>query len=379
MLDPIIINRELSVEEYKRYSRHLVLEEIGRMGQQRLKKSKVLIIGLGGLGSLAAMYLASAGIGQLGIVDYDIVSLSNLQRQILYNTEVVKEKKCHVGKLQLEKINPNCNIIVFETKFNTQNASMIVADYDLILDASDNFFTRYLLNDVSILLNKPVVYGAILRTGGQIAVFNYRGGPTYRDLFNDKPQDNVALSCSEGGIIGGVAAVISSLQTNEVLKIILGLRNIISGKLLIYDFNKVTFKTIAISKKKIFCRQSVIHSLKLLEIEEIELGFIKSRSVDKQVLPAKLNSHINNDQCLLVDVRTIQEYESLHLNCAKNIPLTSINQQDSMDFLRSSIVNGKYILIYCSHNSRSIAAIRILASYQICALRLQGGMKALGF
>nr|YP_010337669.1 molybdopterin biosynthesis protein [Sahlingia subintegra]UNJ17254.1 molybdopterin biosynthesis protein [Sahlingia subintegra] len=379
MLDPITINTELSVDEYKRYSRHLVLEEVGKDGQYRLKKSKILIIGLGGLGCLAAMYLASAGIGQLGIVDYDIISLSNLQRQILYNTQLVQQKKCDAAKLQLEKINPNCRIVVFETKINTQNALAIAADYDIILDASDNFSTRYLLSDISVMLNKPIVYGAIFGTEGQVSVFNYRGGPNYRDLLYDRLQDSVAFSCSEGGVMGGVAAIISSLQTNEVLKIILGLRNIISGKLLLYDFVKVKFKTISINKQKISCRQSVIESLKLLEFEEVESGLVKNRFSYQDIVSSELPSHMSNKKCLLIDVRSSQEYQSVHLTSARSIPLTVISDQASIELLRSSINSGYYILIYCSHDSRSIAAMKILKENQICALRLKAGMKGLGF
>lgn len=379
MFDPNMYDWQLSIEEYKRYSRHLVLEEVGATGQSRLKASKVLIVGLGGLGSLASMYLVAAGVGHIGIVDYDSISLSNLQRQILYDTSVISEKKVSVAKLRLNAINPTCKIVTFDTKLISQNASKILLDYDLIVDASDNFFTRYLLNDTAVASNIPIVYGAILKQEGQISVFNYRGGPTYRDLFYEKPHEKITLSCSEGGILGGVAAVISSLQVNEVMKIILGLGNVISGKLLIYNFSTSFFKTVSLNKKVMYSHNFLKTSLRELQIEELGSLLHKTRVDSIGIVSSEIMLHINNDKCLLIDVRTQPEYQIMHLTNAQNIPLALLRNHDCLEFFTSKISEGFYVLIYCSFDSRSITAVNILAEFKIHSFRLLGGLKALGF
>nr|QUE29704.1 moeB [Erythrotrichia carnea] len=378
MLDPKTIDVHLSIEEYKRYSRHLILNKVGKLGQSRLKASKVLIVGLGGLGSLASMYLAAAGVGQIGIVDYDRVSVSNLQRQVLYDSQLIDQKKSSAGRFKLQAINPYCRVVVFDTKLTTINASVLVADYDLILDASDNFFTRYLINDIAILFNIPVVYGAILNQEGQISVFNYRGGPTYRDLFGKNLQQDIALSCSEGGVFGGVAAVVSSLQVNEVIKIILGLGNVVSGELLIYDFFKATFKNVALKKRLFSSRKVVLNSFEKLSCEEIKLGIVESHKQSIHVESSEIMLHIKNQSCLVIDVRTKQEYEVIHLTNAKNIPLTLLSSQCYLDFIYSKVLEGFYLLVYCSADARSITAMNILSNSHIDALRLVGGLKALG-
>lgn len=379
MLDPNIRNFHLSLEEYKRYSRHLVLEEIGAIGQSRLKASKVLIVGLGGLGSLASMYLVAAGVGHIGIVDYDVVSLSNLQRQILYDTDVIDKKKVLAGQLRLSKINPNCTIKVYDTKLTTQNVYSLVADYDLILDACDNFFTRYILNDIAILFNIPIVYGAILRSEGQVSVFNYRGGANYRDLFDEKPTENINLVCSEGGIFGGVAAVISSLQVNEVVKVILGLRSVLSGKVLVYNFSNSLFKTVVLRKKLLSSRQLTLKLFENLNDEEVHISLGKKRVKLTEVTSPDLTFYLNDHKCMLIDVRSKMEYEAMHLSNAKNFPLELFNQESSIEFMKLRISNGFYFLIYCSFDSRSITAVNILRNFSIKALRLKGGLKALGF
>nr|QUE29514.1 moeB [Erythrotrichia foliiformis] len=379
MLDPDIFEEQLSIEEYKRYSRHLILDEIGIMGQSRLKFSKILIVGLGGLGSLASMYLVAAGVGQIGIVDYDSISLSNLQRQILYDTLVIDKKKALIGQQRLQQINPACKIVIFDTKLTTQNAQHIVADYDVIMDASDNFFTRYLLSDISVLYDIPIVYGAILGQIGHLSVFNYKGGPTYRDLFYERPLDNIALSCSEGGVFGGVAAVISSMQVNEVMKIILGLHNVMSGKLLMYDFSKASFRTILLRKRLLYSRTQAFEYFKNLQVEEINSGFMKMKVEANEVIYSDIVSYVEDPSCLVIDVRSKIEYESMHLANAHNFSLEQLSESSVLDSLQSSLSDGHYLLVYCSFDSRSLTAARILADFGIKTLRLRGGLKALGF
>nr|QUE28551.1 moeB [Porphyrostromium boryanum] len=379
MLDPNKFDSQLSIEEYKRYSRHLVLEEVGAIGQMRLKASKVLIVGLGGLGSIASTYLAAAGVGQLGIVDFDRVSVSNLQRQIIYDTESINKKKYLECKSRLIAVNPNCKIVTFDSKLDIFNAFSITADYDLIFDASDNFSTRYLLNDISCVFNIPLVYGAILRGEGQIAVFNYRGGPTYKDFLEESPSDTTTVSCSEGGVLGGVAALISSLQVNEVMKIILGLQNVMSGKVLSYNFSSSTFKTISVGSKFVKSRGLALKSLNDLRLKELDLKSVRSKLLPVEIEASDLQIHVSRKSCVLVDVRTSQEYHTMHLTCAKNVPLSSIKDKSFVNFFVSSLSKGQYLLIYCSSNSRSIAAVNILSDLQIDAYRLIGGLKALGF
>lgn len=378
MLDSDTLNSKLSIEEYKRYSRHLVLEEVGAAGQLRLKESKVLIVGLGGLGSIASIYLAAAGVGQIGIVDYDIVSLSNLQRQILYNTESINKKKSAECKLRLMGINPNSKIVTFDTRLNIHNAPLIIAGYDLILDASDNFATRYLLSDISYLLSIPLVYGAILRGEGQVSVFNYKGGPTYRDLLYKKPSDTSAASCSEGGVLGGVAALISSLQVNEVMKIILGLRNVISGKMLSYNFSNCTFKTISIGRNLVYSRPMALKSLNDLRSEEIDLESTDSKTRIYEIAASDLTLHAASKSFLLVDVRTPQEYKTMHLKDAQNFPLGSISDTSLINHLRLSLSKDQKLLVYCSFNSRSIAAANMFVELKFSVCRLSGGLRALG-
>ena len=378
MIDPNVFEERLSMEEYKRYSRHFILDEVGIMGQSRLKFSKVLIVGLGGLGSLASMYLVAAGIGHIGIVDYDVISLSNLQRQVLYDTSVVDQKKAVVGKHRLQKINPRCQIVIFDTKLTTRNAKHIVADYDVIVDASDNFFTRYVLSDISTLYNLPVVYGAILGKIGQLSVFNYKGGPTYRDLFYDKPQGNIIVSCSEGGVFGGVAAVISSMQVNEVMKILLGLRSVMSGKLLIYDFSTALFRTILLRKRLMYSRIDAFKCFENLYVEEANSGFIKSKERVNEIFASEMGSYIEDESCFLIDVRSTMEYKSMHLKNSHNLPLEQLSQNSTAIFLQLKLSEGKYFVVYCSCDSRSLTAVNILTKCGIKSLRLSGGLRALG-
>nr|YP_010337267.1 molybdopterin biosynthesis protein [Pseudoerythrocladia kornmannii]QUE28348.1 moeB [Pseudoerythrocladia kornmannii]UNJ16852.1 molybdopterin biosynthesis protein [Pseudoerythrocladia kornmannii] len=379
MLYPELYDTQLSIEEYKRYSRHLVLDEIGLVGQKRLKNGKVLIVGIGGLGNLAVMYLAAAGIGSIGIVDYDLVNLSNLHRQILYNTNYVNCRKVKASYIQIQQLNHICNIVMYDTKLNLNNAVAILSEYDIIIDASDNFLTRYILNDISLLLHKPIVYGAILKTIGHISVFNYKGGANYRDLYPKQPSDKLIASCSEGGIVGGVAAIISTLQCNETLKILLGLDGVLSGEMIVYDFAKVTFRRININKQPSYTKKSILQNLKVLE----KILFA-SNSQDKlfnfsDILPSDFQNISEINSYLLIDVRTSQEFGGFHLPGAKNIPIALISTTENVNFLSGQVKDGKIIIVYCQSNSRSLAASIILSKLKIKASRLKGGIAALGY
>ncbi len=222
MLNPNLDEIQLTKEEYERYSRHLILPEVGLEGQKRLKAASVLCIGTGGLGSPLLLYLAAAGIGRIGIVDFDIVDSSNLQRQVIHGTSWVGKPKIQSAKTRILEINPYCQVDLYETRLTSENALDIVKPYDVVVDGTDNFPTRYLVNDACVILGKPNVYGSILRFEGQASVFNYEDGPNYRDLFPEPPPPGMVPSCAEGGVLGILPGIIGLIQATEAVKIILG-------------------------------------------------------------------------------------------------------------------------------------------------------------
>lgn len=238
----------LSQEENKQYSRHLILDEIGVIGQERLKASKVLVIGAGGLGCPILQYLTAAGVGTIGIIDNDTVDQTNLQRQILYTHTDIGKYKTEVAAKRLAKLNPFVNFVVYVEKLTNQNALNLFSCYDIIVDGSDNFPTRYLANDAAILTNKPLVFGSIFKFEGQVTVFNYQNGPTYRCLYPNPPQANTVPNCSEIGVLGVLPGIIGSIQANEVLKIICEIGEVLSGKL--FTFNVLTMEQYKLNFKK---------------------------------------------------------------------------------------------------------------------------------
>ncbi|MEM9511926.1 MAG: molybdopterin-synthase adenylyltransferase MoeB, partial [Cyanobacteria bacterium P01_E01_bin.48] len=242
MLDLDTSNTELSREELERYSRHLILPEVGVEGQKRLKAGKVLCIGSGGLGSPLLLYLAAAGIGRLGLVDFDVVDHSNLQRQIIHGTSWVDKPKIQSAKNRILEINPYCQVDLYETRLEASNALEIFGDYDIVVDGTDNFPTRYLVNDACVITGKPNVYGSIFRFEGQATVFNYEGGPNYRDLYPEPPPPGLVPSCAEGGVLGILPGLIGVIQATETVKILLGKGTTLNGRLLLYDALNMKFR-----------------------------------------------------------------------------------------------------------------------------------------
>nr|ARO91382.1 molybdopterin biosynthesis protein [Rhodochaete parvula]ASK39723.1 hypothetical protein Rhodc_191 [Rhodochaete parvula] len=359
----------LSLQEYKRYSRNLILKEVGIQGQKRLKVATVLCIGAGGLATPLLMYLSATGIGCIGIVDNDFVSLSNLQRQVLYNTSFIGTSKVQAAKLQIQQINPNCIVHTYATKLNYNNAVLIISEYDIIVDATDNFITRYLLSDVCSLLNKPLVYGAILKNLGHVSVFNYRGGPNYRDLYPISPSPNSVPSCGEGGIFPGLAAIIGTLQSNEVIKIILGAGVVLSGEMLVYDFLTTKFSRLQINKAQSLYRR---YFLKKLNNSLDSFSYSNStRDIMKQL---EISQIVLSEKNLLVDVRTSQEYNLYHIQDAVNIPLEELRMPKNIERLNQEFNIGKKIILYCQSNSRSLAALVILLNMNLIPYRLRGGI-----
>ncbi|MEN3039383.1 MAG: molybdopterin-synthase adenylyltransferase MoeB, partial [Candidatus Kryptonium sp.] len=244
----LIDDIELTREEFLRYGRHLIMPEVGLNGQKKLKASSVLIVGAGGLGSPLAFYLTAAGVGRIGIVDFDVVDLSNLQRQIIHTTKDVGRSKLESAKEKLEALNPNVEIETYNTRLTSDNAFQIIKDYDIIIDGTDNFPTRYLVNDACVILKKPNVYGSIFRFEGQASVFYSVAGPCYRCLYQEPPPPGLVPSCAEGGVLGVLPGIIGTIQALEAIKLILGVGEPLIGKLLLFDALKMKFRELKLRK-----------------------------------------------------------------------------------------------------------------------------------
>jgi adenylyltransferase/sulfurtransferase len=327
-----------------RYSRHIILPEFGEEGQARLTKSSVLVIGAGGLGAPVLLYLAAAGVGRIGIVEGDAVDESNLQRQILYRTHHTGSAKAEVAFNELVALNPEISIQVFPDYLTKENALNIMAEFDLIVDGSDNFATRYLVNDACVMLNKPFVYGAIYKFDGQVCVFNYQGGPTYRCLFPMPPDPATVPNCSEIGVLGVLPGVIGTLQATEAIKILAGIGEVLSGTLLTYDalsmsFMKIKIPTIELNKniQHLGNYDFTCDVLPLVSLSELETW--------KQ-------HHVN---FIWLDVREAHEYEADNIG-AMNAPLSSMkNNKVDLPF-------DKEIVVHCQSGIRSKQAVEILIS-----------------
>ena len=245
----LIIMTTLSQDEINRYSRHLILPEVGPKGQEALKASSVLCIGAGGLGCPLLLYLAAAGVGRIGIVDFDVIDESNLQRQVLYGVSTVGQSKAQVAKQKLLDLNPHITVDVHEVRLTSDNALDLFKDYDVIADGTDNFATRYLVNDACVLTGKPNVYGSIFRFEGMVSVFNYQNGPNYRCLYSEPPPPGLVPSCAEGGVLGVLPGVVATLQANEVIKVLLGMGDVASGRLIRFNALKLEFKELKVTKR----------------------------------------------------------------------------------------------------------------------------------
>ncbi|AQS93416.1 dinucleotide-utilizing protein [Polaribacter sp. BM10] len=347
----------LSTEEYQQYNRHLILDKIGEQGQLKLKKAKVLVIGAGGLGCPVLQYLSAAGVGNIGIIDDDVVDQSNLQRQILYTIDDIGLSKAKVAAKRLSALNPFINFNVYQEKLTRQNAIALFKKYDIIIDGSDNFSTRYLANDAAVITNKPLVYGAIFKFEGQVSVFNYNNSATYRCLYPTPPKPDESPNCSEIGVLGVLPGIIGSFQANETIKIICGIGNVLSNKLLLY--NTLTMQQVTLNYQKntkiniqeleenydVFCGIE-------FDIEEITLTFLESNISDYNLL----------------DVREESERKQYHIG-GQHIPLSDLKS-------RLEEVNvDKSLVVYCKSGVRSTKAIRILKEYfpSLKLINLKGG------
>jgi sulfur-carrier protein adenylyltransferase/sulfurtransferase len=344
----------LSPREMARYARHIAIPEFNVEGQKKLKAAKVLVIGSGGLGSPLLLYLAAAGVGHLGIVDFDVVDDSNLQRQVLFTVDDIGESKAETAKERLLKLNPYIEITVYDTAFTTENALEIIKDYDVVADGTDNFPTRYLVNDACVLADKVNVYASIFRFEGQVSVFNYpqedgTRGPNYRDLFPEPPPPGLVPNCAEGGVLGVLPGIIGSLQASEVLKVITGIGETLSGRLFLFDAADFMTRTLKVAKNP----NTKISGL--INYEQF-CGVLPKDSDNplKEITVQELKALVDgNVDYQLIDVREPFEYEIGNLN-GELIPLSQIGT------VANKISRDKKVIIHCRSGVRSANAIREL-------------------
>ncbi|MBE9262043.1 molybdopterin-synthase adenylyltransferase MoeB [Microcystis sp. LEGE 00066] len=378
MLNPNLAAIELSQEEVQRYSRHIILPEVGLEGQKKLKAASVLCIGTGGLGSPLLLYLAAAGIGRIGIVDFDIVDSSNLQRQIIHGTSWVGKPKIVSAKDRILEINPYCQVDLYETRISSENALDILAPYDVVIDGTDNFPTRYLTNDACVLLDKPNVYGSIFRFEGQATVFNYQGGPNYRDLYPEPPPPGMVPSCAEGGVLGVLPGVIGTIQATEAIKIILGAPDTLSGRLLLYNAWEMKFRELKLRPNPI---RPVIE--KLIDYEQFcgipqakaQEAAEQQKMTEMTVVELKALIDSNANDYILIDVRNPNEYQIAKIPNSVLIPLPDIENGAAIPKIKE-LVNGYRLIAHCKMGGRSAKALAILKDAGIEGINVKGGISA---
>ena len=362
---------DLTTDEKKRYARHLTIPDVGLEGQKRLKAAKVLCVGAGGLGSPVTMYLTAAGIGEIGLVDFDRVDFSNLQRQILHATGDVGKLKTDSAFERLSGINPEVKVTTYEEAMNGQNAASIAEPYDLIIDGTDNFTTRYLTNDLAVLTGKPNVYGSIYRFEGQVTIFApHLGGPCYRCLFPEPPEPGQVPSCAEGGVLGVLPGVIGCLQANEAIKLILGIGDPIIGRLLHFDALSFRFREIKL-RRDLECavcgEEPTIQELKEI-VFNCEMREHPLREIDVHQLKARLE---NNRSLVLLDVREPAEVEVGKIEQSIVVPLGELPDRVG------ELDPGAETIIHCKAGSRSAKALAILnESGFVDACHVRGGIIA---
>lgn len=362
MLNPNLDEIQLTKEEYERYSRHLILPEVGLEGQKRLKAASVLCIGTGGLGSPLLLYLAAAGIGRIGIVDFDVVDRSNLQRQVIHGTSWVGKPKIVSAKDRILEINPACQVDLYETRLSSENALDIIEPYDLVVDGTDNFPTRYLVNDACVLLNKPNVYGSIFRFEGQATVFNYEDGPNYRDLYPEPPPPGMVPSCAEGGVLGILPGIIGVIQATETVKIILGKGTTLNGRLLLYNALDMSFRELKLRPNPV---RPVIDKLidyeQFCGIPQAQMAAQEQQAGMAEMSVRELKELLDSgkDDFVLIDVRNPNEYEIAQIPGAVLIPLPEIESGAGIDKVKE-LVNGHRLIAHCKMGGRSAKALGIL-------------------
>ncbi|MEJ6607577.1 MAG: adenylyltransferase/sulfurtransferase MoeZ [Candidatus Planktophila sp.] len=369
----------LTVDEVRRYSRHLIIPDVAMAGQQRLMNAKVLCVGAGGLGSPALMYLAAAGIGTLGIVEFDVVDESNLQRQIIHGQSDIGKSKAQSAKAKIAEINPNVEVITHEMRLDNSNVMEIFSQYDIIVDGTDNFATRYLVNDACVLLKKPYVWGSIYRFDGQASVFWAEYGPCYRCLYPEPPPPGMVPSCAEGGVLGVLCATIGSIQTTEAIKVLTGIGDPLIGSLMIYDALEMSFRKIKVRKDPNcpLCSDKPSQTQLLPDYEafcgtlsdEAEVA-VKDSTISVTDLATKISA---GDNFYLIDVREPSEFEIVRIPGSHLIP-----KQGFLDgTVLATLPQDKPIVLHCKSGVRSAECLAILKSAGFAdATHVSGGVIA---
>jgi sulfur-carrier protein adenylyltransferase/sulfurtransferase len=349
----------LTPDELQRYHRHLILPEVGEDGQRRLRAARVLLVGAGGLGSPAALYLAAAGIGHLGVVDADDVELSNLQRQVLHDTESVGTPKVDSAAMRVRAINPHVDVSAHRMRLTSANAMALLDAYDVIVDGSDNFPTRYLINDACVLLDKPNVYGSVLRFEGQASVFSHGDGPCYRCLFREPPPPGLVQSCAESGVLGVLPGLVGVVQAAETIKLITGIGEPLAGRLLLVDGLRMRFRTIDVARDP-ECRACGTREITTLMDYDAFCGMSPessttawtSDSPEDEITPAALAERLaRGDAPTMLDVREPYEWGIARLPEARLVPL------DTLPEVMHSLDSDQELIVYCHHGMRSAAAV----------------------
>ena len=378
-LPPLVTPAEsLSVDEVRRYSRHLIIPDVGMTGQKRLKNARVLCVGAGGLGSPALLYLAAAGVGTLGVVDFDVVDESNLQRQIIHGQSDIGRPKAESARDSIREINPYVEVILHETQLDSDNALEIFAQYDLIVDGTDNFATRYLVNDACVLLGKPYVWGSIYRFDGQASVFWAEYGPCYRCLYPEPPPPGMVPSCAEGGVLGVLCASIGSIQVNEAIKLIVGIGDPLAGRLMIYDALEMSYRTVRVRKDPecpICGKNPTITGLidydafcgtVSPEAQQAAAGSTISARDLKEMLD-------RDDNIFLVDVREPNEYEIVSIPGAVLIPKDQFLSGAALERLPLD----KRVVLHCKSGARSAECLAVVKNAGFAdAAHVGGGVLA---
>ena len=367
----------LSKEEIMRYSRHLIMPEVGMEGQLKLKQAKVLCIGTGGLGAPLGLYLAAAGVGRIGLVDFDTVDLTNLQRQILFDTNDIGRPKIEAATNRLRNLNPDIQIDNFETRLTSENALDILKNYDIVVDGTDNFPTRYLVNDACVILGKPNVYGSIFRFEGQITIFGHPGGPCYRCLYPEPPPPGLVPSCAEGGVLGVLPGIVGAIQAAETLKLIIGKGEPLVGRLLLFDALAMRFRELKLRKNP-ECPVCGEHPTikRLIDYEEFcgirgEESAAPAQAAVPEITPRDLKSRLDRgDDLFILDVREPHEYQICNLG-GQLIPLGELSRRVN------ELDSSREIVAHCRSGKRSAEAVEFLRSAGFRkVLNLKGGILA---
>ena len=364
----------LNTDEQERYQKHLTLKEIGYEGQLNLKNSSVLCIGAGGLGSSVLLYLAATGIGRIGIIDNDYVEKSNLQRQIIHETDGIGNLKIDSAQERIKKLNPNSELLTFAERINPNNALKIIEQFDVVCDCSDNFGTRYLINDACLILNKPLVFGSVQGFEGQVSVFNlHKKSPNLRDLLPESPSKNAIPSCAEYGVVGVSTGLIGILQVNEIIKIILKKGEILDGTILVLDLLNMNIKKLNLKRSQV--------NQRIKNLSQFEDFYCDNQCFEENNEINSINASdfkniykVKADKILLIDVRENEEFSTSAIKGSISVPLSDLNKDFDLEFIKKESLI-KEVFTICKSGKRSKQASKILSKFKIQSRSIEGGIE----